>query len=101
MNLASFIRQIRIKVLIQRKLGQNVKTDLSINKKCCFTSGKTFFVFTKYQPGNAKWRQNASKREGHLSVVSQLKQFDLIKLKLDLSGKASLGKRRGTVIENV
>jgi hypothetical protein len=59
------------------------------------------FVYKKHQTEEAKWKEDASKREGHLSVVSQMKQFDLMKLKLEFSGRASVGKRRGTVLEHV
>jgi hypothetical protein len=72
-----------------------------MNKNGYVTADKTFFVFKKHQPEDAKWRDDASKYGGRLFIVSQLKRDDLIKLKLDFSGKANVGKRRRTGLEHV
>jgi hypothetical protein len=48
------------------------------------------WLFKKHQTEDAKWREDASKQEGRLCVVNQLKQDDLIELKLDFSGRAIL-----------
>ena len=46
------------------------------------------------------WMENGSRSESQLCLVNQLKQNDLITLRLDLSGKASVRKRRVTALEH-
>jgi hypothetical protein len=48
------------------------------------------WLFEKHQTEDGKWREDASKQERRLYVVNQLKQDDLIELKLDFYGRTIL-----------